>query len=141
MLQNVGTLDAGTNEFARAARDGGFHGTNEGSALIDTKRNEKLSKAVDAAQAVWLGSLVETMKSLAKSSALPQNVFLIADTFSRDFLKRLLAEDAVKSLWISGERANVVPVQPQELTAFVTVEGESAPDLILEGLALSVPAL
>ena len=67
---------------------------------------------------------------------MPRTIFLLADGETRDFLKRLLDSDPLRSLWLSEEPFKIVPVLPAQFTEVVLFRGTASGDAYLAMLAL-----
>lgn len=106
------------------------------SALLDPARNSELGKQADEAQRTWLKSLREMIGGFAADRALPRMVFLLVDDNARDYLKRILEQSDLRTLWLSDDPMNIVSVTPAHLAANVKTRGMGEGDLFLAILAL-----
>lgn len=141
-LIDVKTLDAGVHDLLHAARVSGDVSTGitgidtDTGGIIDPNRNARFADRASEVQAAWLNSLRETLSDFSSRHPLPRTIFLIADGETRDFLRRLLDSDPLRSLWLSEEPFSIVPVLPEQFSAVVEFSGTAGPDAYLAMLAL-----
>lgn len=104
--------------------------------LIDPIRNSAFTKRSQEAEEVWLLGLREVFTGFAAEHALPRMLFLLADAYAQDFLKRILEDSALRSLWLSDEPLSIVAITPSHLAPFIKTRGTAEGDLFLAMLAL-----
>ncbi|MEK7510829.1 MAG: hypothetical protein AAB582_01150 [Patescibacteria group bacterium] len=137
LLIDVKTLDAGVHDLLHAARTSGVTGIDaESGNIIDPSRNARFASRVTEVQAAWLESLRTTLSDFSARHPLPRTIFLLADGETRDFLKRLLDSDPLRTLWLSEEPFKIVPVLPAQFTEVVLFRGTASGDAYLAMLAL-----
>mgnify|MGYP001575869824 FL=1 len=76
------------------------------------------------------------LANFASEHPLPQTVFLLADEDARDFLKRLIDESTLRTLWLSEEPLSVIALTPEHTTSVVRARGMAEGDIFLSMLAL-----
>lgn len=137
LLIDVKTLDAGVHDLLHAARTSGVTGIDADSGtIIDPSRNARFASKVTEVQAAWLETLRSTLTDFSTRHPLPRTIFLLADGETRDFLKRLLDSDPLRSLWLSEEPFKIVPILPAQFTEVVVSRGMAQGDAYLSMLAL-----
>ena len=137
LLIDVRTLDSGVHDLLHAARTSGVTGIDsETGGLIDPDRNARFASRVTEVQAAWLESLRTTLSDFSSRHPLPRTIFLLADGETRDFLRRLLDSDPLRSLWLSEEPFQIVPILPQQFSETVVFRGAAQGDAYLAMLAL-----
>lgn len=142
LLIDVRTLDAGVHDLLHAARVGGVVPSgivgidSDSGGIIDPARNARFADKASQVQEAWLSSLRETLSDFSTRHPLPRTIFLLADGETRDFLRRLLDSDPLRSLWLSEEPFSIVPVLPQQFSETVVFRGSASGDAYLAMLAL-----
>lgn len=142
LLIDVRMLDAGVHDLLHAARSGGVVASgiagidSDTGGIIDPARNARFADKASEVQAAWLNSLRETLSDFSSRHPLPRTIFLLADGETRDFLRRLLDSDPLRSLWLSEEPFSIVPVLPEQFGEVVQFRGEAGADAYLAMLAL-----
>ena len=115
LLVDVATIPHGVNDLVRAERSG--------------DRVEEIEKT-------WLETIESTFQETATRHALPRTLFLLADTEAREYLKRLLDANSMRSLWLTDDPLRVIAVVPAHFSEFVKNRGDSEGDVYLALLAL-----
>ena len=137
LLIDVKTLDAGVHDLLHAARTSGVTGIDADSGgLIDPARNAQFASRVSEVQAAWLESLRSTLADFSTRHPLPRTIFLLADGETRDFLRRLLDTDPLRTLWLAEEPFSIIPILPQQFSEVAVVRGAAGGDAYLIMLAL-----
>jgi hypothetical protein len=108
----------------------------DSGGIIDPARNARFASKASEVQEAWLSSLRETLSDFSTRHPLPRTIFLLADGETRDFLRRLLDSDPLRSLWLSEEPFSIVPVLPEQFSEVVVFRGAASGDAYLAMLAL-----
>ncbi|MDB5264620.1 MAG: hypothetical protein JWN64_191 [Parcubacteria group bacterium] len=135
LLMGVSSIPTGLTDLL-SSLDGEKTASSLGSGLIDRERNTKLAARIAKSKAKWIEELRDVLGEFSSRQPLPRTVFIIADPFARDFLKKLLDSSTLRSLWLSDEPLGVIPVAPQHFAPFVQTRGTAEGDLYLSMLAL-----
>jgi hypothetical protein len=136
LLADTHAIPYGLHDLSQALRKAGQRAHLGADDIIDPSANLSFAKEAEAIREVWLESLREAFASFSKNQALPRTVFLLADQDSRDYLKRLLEESKLRTLWLSDEPLTVLALSPANLAPFVKTRGLGEGDLYLAILAL-----
>lgn len=142
VLVDVCTLDTGVHDLLRAARAGGVMGTGMpglaagGQSIIDPSRNARFSDKMNSVQTAWLAELRSAFTDFASRHPLPRTLFLLADSDTRDFLKRTLDDEGLRSLWLSEEPLQIVPVLAEQFSSLVKTRAGASGDAYIAMLAL-----
>jgi hypothetical protein len=137
LLIDVKTLDAGVHDLLHAARTSGVTGIDADTGnIIDPNRNAQFASRVSEVQTAWLESLRTTLSDFSTRHPLPRTIFLLADGETRDFLRRLLDTDPLRTLWLSEEPFTIVPILPQQFSDVAVFRGAAGGDAYLAMLAL-----
>lgn len=142
LLADVRTLSAGVHDLLHAARTSGVTGTGlvgfgtGAGGIIDPARNARFAGRAAEVQQAWLSSLREALADFASRHPLPRTIFLLADGETRDYLRRLLDAESLRSLWLSSEPVKIIPVMPAQFAEVVAFRGKAAGDAYLAMLAL-----
>lgn len=134
VIAGVRSLPQGIHDLLAAGR-GAARAIPKGSA-IDATRNAAFAPLVAEAEAVWLAALKRMLADFASEHPLPRAVFLLADESARDFLKRLIDESTLRTLWLSEEPLSVIPLSPEHTASLVKARGLAEGDVFLAMLAL-----
>lgn len=132
LLVEVRSVPYGTQDLLVAARRTGQHATD----MLDPNANDAFAKEAAEAERVWLDGLHDAFAGVASVQALPRTVLLLADSGARDYLKRVLEQSSLRSLWLSDDPLTVIPVTPAHLAARVKTRGLGEGDLFMALLAL-----
>lgn len=77
----------------------------------------------------WLGTLTDSLKTIAAHHALPRTIFLITSDEARGYLKRALDSSSIHTLWLSDEPLSVIPLSAlqfsQKLVRAPGVDGDT----------------
>ena len=142
LLIDVRTLDIGVHDLLHAARSGGVVASgivgidSDSGGIIDPARNARFASRASEVQAAWLTSLRETLSDFSTRHPLPRTIFLLADAETRDFLRRLLDSDPLRTLWLSEEPFSIVPVLSEQFSETVVFRGTATGDAYMAMLAL-----
>lgn len=136
LLADTHAIPYGLHDLSRALRQAGQRAHLGADDIIDPSANQSFAKEAESIREVWLESLREAFAAFSKNQALPRTVFLLADQDSRDYLKRLLEESKLRTLWLSDEPLTVLALSPANLAPFVKTRGLGEGDLFLAVLAL-----
>lgn len=142
LLIDVRTLDVGVHDLLHAARAGGVVTSgivgidSDSGGIIDPARNARFASKASEVQEAWLTSLRETLSDFSTRHPLPRTIFLLADSETRDFLRRLLDSDPLRSLWLSEEPFSIVPVLPEQFSETVVFRGTASGDAYMAMLAV-----
>jgi len=129
LLIDVRSLDTGVHDLLHAARTGGVVSTGitgidtDSGSIIDPARNARFADKISEVQAAWLENLRSTLADFSSRHPLPRTIFLLADGETRDFLRRLLDSDPLRSLWLSEEPFTVVPIIPEQFSDVAVFRG------------------
>lgn len=134
VIAGVRSLPCGVHDLLLAGRKAS--GEVRGTSVIDPARNASFGPRVAAAEAAWLSDMKAVLADFASEHPLPRSVFLLADEGARDFLKRLIDESALRTLWLSEEPLSVIPLAPEHTANFVRARGMADGDIFLSMLAL-----
>ncbi len=134
VLAGVSSIPQGVHDLRKAGRGAATDAL--GLGAIDSSRNAAFGPKVAAAEAAWLQGIKDMLATFAGEHALPQTVFLLADEGVRDFLKRLIDESSLRTLWLSEEPLSVIALAPEHTASFVRARGLSEGDIFLSMLAL-----
>lgn len=93
------------------------------------------ASAYETGKQEWLASIKEALGALAKRQALPRTIFLLADADALAYVKALMDDPSIRSLWLTDEPLSVLPVRPAELSGRVAADAHDANDLFLLLLA------
>ncbi|MBA3789093.1 hypothetical protein H0X32_01705 [Patescibacteria group bacterium] len=140
LLVSVTSMPQGINELTRRARKAAQVPENSSPSvnlIVDAEpSNARFDAQVEEAQKEWLSALSATLQEFASHHALPRTLFLLADDESRNYLKNLIDEPALRTLWLTDEPLTIVPSIPSHFAAYVKTRGEAESDLSLFLLAL-----
>lgn len=134
VIAGVRTLPQGVHDLLEAGR--GAARNMPGNGAIDSTRNAAFAPRVAEAETVWLAGLKKMLADFASEHPLPRAVFLLADEHARDFLKRLIDESTIRTLWLSEEPLSVIPLSPEHTASLVKARGMADGDVFLSMLAL-----
>ncbi len=134
VLAGVTTLSQGVHDLLAAGRGAARGGA--GLGAIDPNRNATFGPKVAAAEAAWLEGVKGMLATFAGEHPLPHTVFLLADEGVRPFLKRLIDESTLRTLWLSEEPLSVIALAPEHTTSVVRARGLAEGDIFLSILAL-----
>lgn len=133
----VSSVPSGLDEFARAAKSGGFASFPDGGNLIDRQKSAELDASLAQAETAWVGRISACLKEFTATHALPRTLFLIADKEARDFIRRVLDVPEIHALWLSDEPLAVVPLECSHFEKAMACETGVEEDLMLGLLALA----
>ncbi len=142
LLVDVKTIGNGVHDLLRAARTSGVTGTgltglgDGAGGIIDPARNAQFASKVTEVQALWLENLRAVLSEFSARHPLPRTIFLLADTETRDFLKRLLDTDTLRSLWLSDVPFSIIPVLAEQFAGPVVTKPPAGGDAYIAMLAL-----
>jgi hypothetical protein len=141
LLVDVATITHGVNDLIRGASE-----ANDASAetvpdpytvnLINSSRNARFSTQIVEAEKTWLANIEGVLQEAAVRHALPRTLFLLTDSDSREYLKRLLDNPSMRSLWLTDEPLRVIAVVPGHFAQFVRVRSDAMGDVALMLMAL-----
>lgn len=142
MLVDVQTVDLGVHDLLRAARSGGISGIAIGElatpdeSIIDTSRNAEFANRMSEVQTAWINNLKTALVDFETRHPLPRTLFLIADGDTRDYLRRLLDSESLRSLWLSTEPLKIVPILAEQFAPLVESRASASGDAYMAMLAL-----
>jgi hypothetical protein len=135
VLAGVTTHPQGVHDLLKAGREAGRGGI-VGAGAIDTNRNAAFAPKVAAAESAWLEGVKQMLATFAGEHPLPHTVFLLADEGVRPFLKRLIDDSSMRTLWLSEEPLSVIALTPEHTASIVRARGLADGDIFLSMLAL-----
>ncbi|HEX5774423.1 MAG TPA: hypothetical protein VFY28_00455 [Candidatus Paceibacterota bacterium] len=141
MLVDVQSIDLGVHDLLRAARSSGIGGVGmagirDSDRIIDPVRNAQFASRMTEVQSAWIGNLKTALVDFGQRHPLPRKLFLLADGDARDFLRRLLDTDSLRSLWLTDEPLRIIPVLAEQFTSSVVSRGTASGDAYIAMLAL-----
>jgi hypothetical protein len=140
LLVDVATNAHGVNDLIRGASEATSAEPDSTPSfdinLINSTRNARFSGKIAEAETAWLGNIEGALQEAASRHALPRTLFLLTDKDSREYLKRLLDNPSMRSLWLTDEPLRVIAVAPGHFAQFVKVRGDAEGDVYLMLLAL-----
>ncbi len=136
LLADTNTITFGTHDLERAARKAGQRSHLGADSMLDLSANKTFAEEAKAIERVWLTQLKELFAAFSTRQALPRTLFVLAEANSRDYLKRILEDSDLRSLWLSDEPLSVIAVAPSNLANKVTTRGLGEGDLYLAILTL-----
>lgn len=142
LLVDVKCVHHGVQDLMKAARASGISGTGltglgaDTGGIIDPARNAHFTTRVGSVQQAWLDGLKEALTEIGSRHPLPRSLFLLADEDVRDYLRRLLHNETLHSLWLSEEPLAITPVLREQLATSVTYRGAAEGDTYLAMLAV-----
>lgn len=92
--------------------------------------------AAAAARSTWVGHIVAALKTFSEHHALPRTIFLLADDPVREYIRRALDDESLRSLWLSDEPLSILPVLASHFLPRVTIAPTATGDTFLMMLAL-----
>jgi hypothetical protein len=138
LLAAVVSMPLGVNHLTRSlgkntamTDDMAEHGS--GVNLI---RNATPTAGTTTARSEWVAQMLEGLKIFSEEHALPRTIFLLADEQVREYLRRVLDDTALRSLWLSSEPLSIVPVLPTHFLPFIKTGPDVSVDSSLLMLAL-----
>jgi hypothetical protein len=137
LLADVQSINFGIDSFIAAVQEHPVPETGEASVnIIDPRRNERFSARVNEATEQWVAKMIELFQQFASRTTLPRTLFLLSDDESRDYLKRLLDNPRLRSLWLSDDSLRIIPVVPSHFSDLISVQGAAEIDVPLSLLTL-----
>jgi hypothetical protein len=136
LLSAVVAIPLGTHELCSKVRAAGARTHIDSDALIPEPVNEEFEKACEEIQKGWIASLHAAFLRFSTKEALPRTIFLLADAEVRPYIKRILDERELKSLWLMDEPLSIIALEPAHLTPHVKTRGQGTGDLYMALLAL-----
>lgn len=133
-IAGVKSIPTGIHDLMQSVRRATHSGG--GPAVIDPTRNQEFGPRAAEAEAVWLKGIENILSGFAAEHPLPRAVFLLADEHARDFLKRLIDQSALRTLWLSNDALSVIPLSPSHTAASVKARGQAEGDVFLSMLGL-----
>ena len=141
LLTSTISVSSGTNDLLRATRNVGIPGdapkVTHLDSLIDPSKNEGFRTRAAGAEAAFLDEIGKGLRSFSERYALPRTIFLLAESESREFLRRTLDAAPLRSLWLSDEPLSIVPVLPKHALSRMKAAGAVKEDTTLFLLAFS----
>ncbi len=104
--------------------------------IVNSERNEKYGVQVDEARTAWIAQLRGWLETFANKNALPRTLFLLSDQSCREYLKRLLDDQSLRTLWLTDDPLHIVTVQPSQFSKFVVSKTPEELDVFMAMLAL-----
>ena len=136
LLVNVTSISHGVGELMRSSLRAGRTEPQDDNSLMDPARNVRFESRMEESEKEWLGKIQTTLQEFAAGHALPRTLFMLADKDSQEYLKRLLDNTEMRSLWLTTEPLRVIPVVSSHFAAFIKARGEAEGDVGLELLGL-----
>ena len=130
VLAGVHSIEKGAHDLLASARDV------DGIKVVKSVRHTIPEHTTAQAEEVWLTAMKGVLSDFASEHPLPRTVFLLADEFARDFLKRLIDSSSLRSLWLSDEPLSVIPLAPEHTANTMRSRGLAEGDIYLSMLAL-----
>ncbi len=128
VIASVQTLPQGTNALLAAGKN---------AAHVDeAPPTDSFGPRVVQAEQQWLSGLRGMFASFAAEHPLPRSVFLLADGSARNYLKNLIDQSSLRTLWLSDDPLSVIPLSPEHTAARVRTRGLADADVHLAFLAL-----
>lgn len=134
LLSRVASAQAGT---------GVLHGIHpEGVGAIE--RGVRVIKdlaptsALAEGRAAWLQKVVGALTALSKDQALPRTLFLLTEEEDVPFMKTLLDDTSIRSLWLTDTPLSILPIMCGQLSAHVKTNGHGDCNPFLMLMALFV---
>jgi hypothetical protein len=84
----------------------------------------------------WLANVMDVLRSFSETHALPRKLFMLADDDVRDYLKGVLDDATLRTLWLSDEPLTIIPITAAQLTPFTAFGPDAPADVFLSMLAL-----
>ncbi len=128
VIAAVQTLPQGTNDLLQAGK--------KAAQKQGTAKDDSFGPRVAEAEQQWLTGLRGLFSALASENPLPRCVFLLADADARDYLKNLIDQSSLRTLWLSDDPLSVIPLSPEHTAAKVRTRGLAEADVHLAFLAL-----
>lgn len=139
-LTGIETVMVGALSFSEAAREEGVVSSSGvvdlEKGLIDREKNNRLSKRMGEAEAVWIKEVKEALIRIASEGALPRVLFLFCDSVMLTFFKRLLNTPELHALWLSDEPLSLMTIGPRQFSLFMRPISNTPDDPILDMIAL-----
>ncbi len=132
VINGVQTTAQGLEDLLRAGRGAARHTSQGDVTVTDTSFGPRVAEA----EQQWLAKLRELFALLAAEHPLPRAVFLLADASARDYLKNLIDQSSLRTLWLSDDPLSVIPLSPEHTAARVRTRGLAEADVHLAFLAL-----
>lgn len=134
IIAGVRSIPHGIHDLLTAARVAARAAP--GADIVDLPRNRAFAPKVESIEIAWLSSLKDVLAEFAQNNPLPRAVFLLADDDARDFLKRLIDNSSLRTLWLSGDSLSIIPFAPEHTANAVSTRGIADGDVFLAMLAL-----
>jgi cell division ATPase FtsA len=138
LLSAVVAVPFGTHELCSMVREASARAQKDAEALISEPVNAAFEKECEEIQKSWIVSLHAAFLRFSTKEALPRTIFLLADTDVRAYIKRILDERELKSLWLTDDPLSIIALEPSHLASRVTTRGQGTGDLYMALLALFV---
>lgn len=135
LMSRVASAQAGTRVLHGAHAEGEVGQIMEGVRII---RDLAPTSALSEGKAQWIQKVVDALTALSKDQALPRSLFLLTEERDASFIKALLDDGAVRSLWLTDEPLSILPILTASLSAQVTANGNGDTDPFLMLMALFV---
>lgn len=133
VIAGVATIPLGTHDLLCA---GQAAAKTSGDLLDSRQENEEFGKRVERAEQEWILELRGLLATLASEHPLPRAVFLLASADTRDYLKNLIDQSSLHTLWLSGEPLSVIALSPEHTATKIRTRGLAEADVPLALLAL-----
>lgn len=138
-LREACTVACGTHHLLKAATDAGKRAHVLDESIVHA--DEEFARETEQAARTWLEGVYAACAQVAAKEALPRTVFLLADPEYQPYLGRILGESTLRSLWLTDEPLELVPVAPGQLAEHVKTRGLGEGDAFLMVLALYAQGL
>jgi len=134
IIAGVRSIPHGIHDLLSAARVAARSAP--GADIIVPERNAAFAPKVESIEIAWLSDLKQVLSEFAQNTPLPRAVFLLADDDAREFLKRLIDNSSLRTLWLSGDSLSIITFAPEHTASAVTTRGLAEGDVFLSMLAL-----
>lgn len=133
LLSRVASAQAGTEVLHGTHPEGTAGAVERGVRVI---KDLAPTSALAEGRTLWLEKVVGALTALSKDQALPRTLFLLTEEEDVPFMKTLLDDTTVRSLWLTDTPLSILPVMCGQLTAHVKTNGhgDSNPFLMLMAL-------
>ncbi len=135
MLVNVASIPQGINNLIEDAIKIGKTSIGP-TPLIDPIRNAQFSSQINGFQRDWLLNLQKVLQEFTNGQALPGTLFLISEPGTQEYLKRLLDNAEMRSLWLTSEPLRIIPVVPTHFATYIKNCADAESDVQLQILGL-----
>lgn len=145
LLVDVGTFPHGINKLLDATRsaeqmtieeESEFLSNPNSPEYVNQDRNAQFSLRAEAAKKEWLQGFADLIRIFAEKHPLPRSLFLISDPTTRDYLKRILDNEILHTLWLSDEPLFMISITPAHFSQYLRYRDIAETDVFLFILAL-----